>query len=116
LFALAGIPPLAGFMGKFWILMAALHNDLLWLAIVLVIFSGIALWYYLSVMVQLWFKPIQKRSVVRLAPEETHSGLRVLIFLGLILLVTIGIMGPRYATKLQFAQASSHHSALRQHP
>lgn len=49
LLSLAGIPPAAGFFGKFFLFNAAVEADLTWLAIVGVLNAIIALYYYLIV-------------------------------------------------------------------
>ncbi|MBW6520565.1 MAG: NADH-quinone oxidoreductase subunit N [Desulfoarculaceae bacterium] len=49
LFSLAGIPPFVGFMGKFMLLAGALKQGYLILVILAAINTGIAIFYYLSV-------------------------------------------------------------------
>ena len=49
LFALAGIPPMVGFMGEFLLLAGALKQGYLILVILAAINAGIAIYYYLSV-------------------------------------------------------------------
>lgn len=49
LFALAGIPPFVGFMGKFFLLTSALKNGQLVIVILAAINTAIAIYYYLSV-------------------------------------------------------------------
>jgi NADH-quinone oxidoreductase subunit N len=49
LFSLAGIPPLAGFFGKFFLFTAAAQNGYFWLIIIAVINVTISLYYYLMV-------------------------------------------------------------------
>lgn len=49
LLSLAGIPPGAGFIGKFFLFQAAVESGLIWLAIVGVLTSLVALYYYLMV-------------------------------------------------------------------
>lgn len=49
LFALAGIPPFVGFMGKFFLLVDALKQDYLMLVTLAAINTAIAIYYYLSV-------------------------------------------------------------------
>jgi NADH-quinone oxidoreductase subunit N len=49
LLSLAGVPPAAGFFGKFFLFQAAVEANLVWLAIVGVINSIVALFYYLII-------------------------------------------------------------------
>lgn len=50
--SLAGIPPLAGFFGKFYVFASALNADhgLLWLVVLAIAMSAVSLYYYLKVM------------------------------------------------------------------
>ncbi len=57
LFSLAGIPPTAGFMGKFYIFSAAIKQGYLGLAIIGVINSVISVYYYLRITVAMYMKP-----------------------------------------------------------
>ena len=59
LLSLAGIPPLAGFFGKFYLFAAALGKDmgLLWLVIFAVLMSAVSLYYYLQVLKQIYIAP-----------------------------------------------------------
>ena len=59
--SLAGIPPLAGFFGKFYVFAAALNAGprslgLLWLVIVALGMSAVSLYYYLKVVKQIYIK------------------------------------------------------------
>ncbi len=49
LLSLGGIPPTAGFFGKFFIFRSAVQADMWWLALIGIINAFIALYYYLSV-------------------------------------------------------------------
>ncbi len=55
LISLIGMPPAAGFMGKFYIFSGAVQSHLLWLVIVAVINSVISAYYYLRVVKVMWF-------------------------------------------------------------
>lgn len=55
MFSLAGIPPLAGFFGKFYIFMAAIKSDMFLLAIVGIIASIISAFYYLRIVKVIYF-------------------------------------------------------------
>lgn len=47
--SLGGVPPMAGFFGKFFLFQTAVTADLVWLALVGVLWSIVALYYYLMV-------------------------------------------------------------------
>jgi NADH-quinone oxidoreductase subunit N len=56
LFSLAGMPPTAGFVGKFYLFSAAIKSGYVWLAIIGVLNSAASLYYYLRVMVYMYMK------------------------------------------------------------
>ncbi|HUF12172.1 MAG TPA: NADH-quinone oxidoreductase subunit N [Longimicrobiales bacterium] len=56
LLSLAGFPLTAGFIGKVYILRAALEGRLAWLAIVLVLSSLVSYYYYLRIAWYMWFR------------------------------------------------------------
>ncbi|MEM9812779.1 MAG: NADH-quinone oxidoreductase subunit NuoN [Pseudomonadota bacterium] len=55
MFSLAGLPPLVGFWGKFFVLTAAVEADLVWLAIGGVLASAIGAYYYLRIIYLMYF-------------------------------------------------------------
>ena len=55
LFSLAGIPPFAGFWGKYYIFYAAIEANMIWLAVIGILLSLIGVYYYLKVIVFMWF-------------------------------------------------------------
>jgi len=56
MFSLAGIPPTAGFVAKFYIFMAAVDAHLTWLVIVGVIFTAVSAYFYLKVVMVMYMK------------------------------------------------------------
>lgn len=62
LLSLAGLPPLAGFMAKLYVFAAAVRGGLTWLAIVGVINSAIAAYYYLRLIVLMTGKGEQRAT------------------------------------------------------
>lgn len=56
LFSLAGIPPMAGFMGKFYIFMALLNQGMIALAIFAVLMSAVAAYFYIRVVMLMYMK------------------------------------------------------------
>ena len=61
LFSLAGIPPLAGFFAKFYIFMAVIEKEMYFLAIVGLLATVIAAFYYLRVIKIIYFDPEQEK-------------------------------------------------------
>ncbi len=56
MFSLTGIPPTAGFVGKFYLFMAAVNAGYTWLAIVAVVFSAISAYFYLRIVMLMYMK------------------------------------------------------------
>ena len=54
--SLGGIPPTAGFMGKFWLFSAAIEAGYVWLAVIGVLNSAISLYYYIRIVVFMYVK------------------------------------------------------------
>ncbi len=64
--ALAGIPPTAGFFGKFYLIDAAVDDGYTWLAVFIVVGSMISLAYYLKVIAAIWMTPSEDEAGVAL--------------------------------------------------
>ncbi|HSB05171.1 MAG TPA: NADH-quinone oxidoreductase subunit N [Thermodesulfobacteriota bacterium] len=60
LLSMAGIPPLAGFMAKFYVFSAAVKSKFYWLAILGVLNSAISVYYYLRVTVLMYFRESER--------------------------------------------------------
>jgi NADH-quinone oxidoreductase subunit N len=54
--SLAGIPPTAGFIGKFYVFMAAVEADLTWLAAIALIFAAVSAYYYMRVVMVMYMR------------------------------------------------------------
>ena len=57
LFSLAGIPPMAGFFAKFYVFMAVIEQSMYFLAIVGLLSTVIAAFYYLRIIKIIYFDP-----------------------------------------------------------
>ncbi len=55
MFSLAGIPPFAGFWGKYYLFYAAIQSNLIWLSVIGILLSLIGVYYYLKIIVYMWF-------------------------------------------------------------
>lgn len=88
--SLAGIPPLAGFFGKFYLFSAALatgHSDLglLWLVVLALAMSAVSLYYYLQVLKRIYVTDAPGPVAVATTPVITQVLVTVLA-LGVVLL------------------------------
>jgi NADH-quinone oxidoreductase subunit N len=59
--SLMGMPPLVGFYAKYYVILAAIQNNLTWLAVVLVLMSALSAFFYLRVIAVMYFnEPIRQ--------------------------------------------------------
>jgi len=90
-FGLAGVPPLAGFIGKLALLKAALAKGWLWLVVLTVINSAIAIYYYLLMVREAFFKDA--------TPEAPRIGLdaatQLLCVLLMVAILALGVFPGR---------------------
>ena len=63
MFSMAGVPPTVGFYAKLTVLQAVVQVDMVWLAIVAVLFSVVGLFYYLRIVKVMYFdKPLEQQT------------------------------------------------------
>lgn len=63
LFSLAGIPPFAGFWGKYYIFLSAIQLNFIWVAIVGILLSLVGVYYYIKVILYMWFyEPVGEQN------------------------------------------------------
>jgi NADH-quinone oxidoreductase subunit N len=90
LVSLAGLPPLAGFFGKFILLMAVIDRGYLWLALVAGVNIVISLYYYLMIAKRIYVDLPRNASPIPVSPD-----MRLVLGAAVIGIVTIGIVqGP----------------------
>ncbi|MFW6075361.1 MAG: NADH-quinone oxidoreductase subunit N, partial [Chloroflexota bacterium] len=53
--SLTGLPPLVGFYAKYYVILATIEADLLWLAVAIVLASALSAFYYLRVIAAMYF-------------------------------------------------------------
>ncbi len=84
MFSLAGIPPMAGFFGKFFIFTAAIEAELYTLAIIGVVSSVVGAFYYLRIVKIVYFddllEPFDKPIGRSLGTIMTLSGVVTILF------------------------------------
>ena len=82
--SLTGIPPTAGFWGKFYLFTTVVQAKLTWLAIVAVIMSAVSAYYYLRIVWYMYFREAPEEQVVEAEPESSQLGVQAaVVVLGL---------------------------------
>lgn len=99
---LAGLPVTAGFVGKLFLIEAAVDGDYAWLAVAIVLGSAMSLVYYLRVVAAIWMSPaggtartnIEKAAPAGAAPEadaRNHPELVTVAVLAALASVVFGV-------------------------
>ena len=70
LFSLAGVPPMLGFFGKFYVLKAAVDAGMVWLAVAGAVASVIGAFYYLRIVYFMYFGTEQDPVESRMSPVQ----------------------------------------------
>jgi NADH-quinone oxidoreductase subunit N len=91
LLSLAGFPLTGGFIGKVYILRAAVENNLVPLAIVLVLTSLVSYWYYLRMAWYMWFRePTATNAPVE--PLPLSGTTKIALVAAAVLIVVLGVL------------------------
>ncbi len=79
MFSLAGVPPTAGFVGKFYLFSAALKAGFVWLVILSVLNSVVSAYYYLRVIVAMYMQEPEEGKELQLPAVSWGVGLALVI-------------------------------------
>ncbi len=85
--SLAGIPPFAGFFGKYYVFLAAVNADLTWLAILGVMTSVISVYYYLRLVMMMYFRESERQITI----SFSNGSMSVLMIVAFVV-VGLGIL------------------------
>ncbi len=90
LFSLAGVPPMLGFFGKFYVLKAAVDAGMVWLAVAGAIASVIGAFYYLRIVYFMYFGAEQEPADSRMAPVQW---VMLMVVAGVMLIGIVNLFG-----------------------
>ena len=86
MFSLTGIPPTAGFVGKFYLFLAAVNAGYTWLAIVAVIFSSISAYFYLRIVMYMYMR--EPKQEVKLS-TSVSTGVALVVTALVVLIIGV---------------------------
>jgi NADH-quinone oxidoreductase subunit N len=104
LLSLIGIPFTGGFFGKFYVFTAALHSGEVWLAVIGLVNSGVAAYYYLRLLFSIYCRPADD-SPVQLVPR-LKSSLTIALLITVSATLILGIFPGRILSMAQAGAAT----------
>jgi NADH-quinone oxidoreductase subunit N len=85
--SMAGIPPLSGFMAKYFLFANAISNGYLWLVLFAIAMSLVGVFYYFKLIIAMYFHDDTEGSSIKVDPLQT-----LLIVMGCGILLVLGLM------------------------
>jgi NADH-quinone oxidoreductase subunit N len=98
LLSLAGIPPTAGFLGKYYIFLALIQTRHYALAVIATLYVAVAIYYYFKIVRSMFVREMTEK-----APMASSVGLRVALGVSGLLTLAIGVYPEPF---LRLAQVS----------
>jgi len=86
MFSLTGIPPTAGFIGKFYVFMSAINAGHTWLVVIAVIFSAVSAYFYLRIVMYMYMR--EPKAEVKLV---TSPAMNLTLLVTAVAILWIGI-------------------------
>ena len=102
MFSLAGVPPMLGFFGKFYVLNAAVDAEMVWLAVAGAVASVIGAYYYLRIVFYMYFGREGEVLDIRMgvAQQTALIGAAVIMLLGIVNVFGLEPLAARAAESL----------------
>jgi NADH-quinone oxidoreductase subunit N len=101
--SLTGVPPLAGFVGKFYIFSEALEAGLTWLVLIAALNSAISVYYYVRVLVAMYMQ----EGGVEIERLSARPGVLISVALSAAAVIIIGLFPQPYMHAASAAYASA---------
>jgi len=104
LLSLGGIPPTAGFIGKYFLFYAAMQAGFGWLAIIAVLMSAVSMFYYLRLVVAMYLRDGKPADVA------TSGSLRLVAAVCLVVTIVFGVLPNDFVRMVGASSAGWVHS------
>lgn len=105
MFSLTGIPPTAGFIGKFYVFMSAINAGYVWPVVVAVVFSAISAYFYLRIVMYMYMKEPKESGAIGELPLLSSPAIGVVLLVAVVTLLGIGVY-PSFLIELARAAIS----------
>jgi len=102
LLSLGGIPPTAGFIGKYFLFYAAVQAGFGWLAIIAVLMSAVSMFYYLRLVVAMYLRDGKAADVT------TSGSLRFVAAVCLVVTIIFGVLPDRLVKQVDASAKRMH--------
>ncbi len=101
LVSLAGLPPMAGFFGKFTLLMATVQSGYVWLALIACVNIVVSIYYYMMIAKKIYVDTPRQTSAI-IVP----NGIRLLLGIAIVAIIAIGLIQGPFFNAAQTAGSS----------
>ncbi len=86
MFSLAGLPPFAGFLGKYYLFAAAVKSNMVWLTVAAVVATMISMYFYIGLIIKMYFQTKPDNP-----PEADTRGIKPLLWISCLALIALGL-------------------------
>lgn len=87
--SLAGIPPFAGFFGKYLLFIAAIKSGFTWLTLIAVVSSIISMYFYIGLIKYMWFDEPEEGGATM---ENTSPLASIPVYISSIVIIVLGVL------------------------
>lgn len=98
--SLAGVPPFAGFLGKWYLFSAAIRQGAVWLVVIGILFSVVSLYYYLQVIKQAYIRETSEKTSIAVTGVE-----KSVLWICMVFSVLLGVYAKPF---MKLAQVAAH--------
>ena len=97
LLSMAGLPPLAGFIAKFYVFKAVVVSGYIWVAVIGIIGSVISAYYYLNIIKVMYLEELEESFVI-----ESKASMKIILFLSTLFILTFIIFADSFISFMTY--------------
>jgi len=97
LLSMAGLPPLAGFIAKFYVFKAVVISGFLWIAVIGIIGSVISAYYYLNIIKVMYLDDLEELFII-----ESKVSMKIVLFISSLFILTFIIFADNFINFMSY--------------